>query len=403
MCDTLCVVGHGHALFAKNSDRPRDEVQVFESHPRRPAGRTLHTTHLEIEDPGACAVMGSRPAWMWGFEHGVNEHRVAIGNERVFTIDDPSIAPPALTGMDLVRLALERSHDADEAVRTITTLLEQHGQGGSCEADADIPYWSSFLVADPTGAWVLETSGRTWAARPVDDGTAISNRISLGNDWVEASADVVPGCDFDAWRDPDVPTVPADDRLAATRSCIATRGAALRPADLVATLRHHGDRPWGAPGDSADDWTPLPTGIDADLHGFSVCFHVNVPGFIEQTTTASMVADLPSDPEAPARAWVALGSPCASLYVPVFVATEGVAMGSPAPLADPATWARFAALRNRVEAGAAELGIVRAELAPVEADLWTHADECADDAITRAAFAAEAWLAVDAALTRLGV
>ena len=335
---------------------------------------------------------------MWGFEHGVNEHRVAIGNERVFTVDDPHEVAPALTGMDLVRLALERARDADEALEVLTDLLERHGQGGSCEEHEDDPYWSSFLVADPRRAWVLETSGRTWAARAVDDGASISNRISLGRDWTRASTDVTEGRDFDAWRDPAVPTVPSDDRLAATRACVATGAAALAPADLAATLRHHGDRPWGAPGGPAGDVSALPEGIDADLHGFTVCFHVNVPGLIVQTTTASLIADLPADPQVPARAWVGLGSPCASVYVPVFL-PDGV----PAELADPATWARFAALRDRVEADPAALAAVRADLAPLETDLWTRADACALDEEARTEFPRAAWLQVDAALTRLGV
>lgn len=397
MCDTLCVVGRDRSLFAKNSDRPRDEVQLCEAHAPRPPGGSLRTTYLEIDDAGACAVMGSRPNWMWGFEHGINEHRVAIGNERVFTIDDPRESPPALTGMDLVRLALERAHDADEAVTVLTELLERHGQGGSCEEDEDDPYWSSFLVADPHGAWALETSARTWAARAVDDGASISNRISLGTDWTRASADVAPGRDFDAWRDPGVPTVPADDRLDATRACVATGAAALTPGDLVATLRHHGERPWGAPGDPSADVAPLPSGVDADLHGFTVCFHVDVPGLIVQTTTASIVAELPADPDVPARAWVALASPCASVYVPVFP-PDGV----PAALGDPATWVRFASLRDRVEADPAALRAVRAALAPLEADLWARADACALDPAARAAFPAEAWAEVDATLIRLG-
>ena len=71
----------------------------------------LDTQYLRVPDPGACAFVGSHPTWLWGAEHGVNEHGVAIGNEKIWTVDDPACAPPALLGMDLVRLGLERGHD----------------------------------------------------------------------------------------------------------------------------------------------------------------------------------------------------------------------------------------------------------------------------------------------------
>jgi len=37
-----------------------------------------------------------------------DEHGVAIGNEKVYTKANPNKEPPALIGMDLVRLGLER-------------------------------------------------------------------------------------------------------------------------------------------------------------------------------------------------------------------------------------------------------------------------------------------------------
>jgi hypothetical protein len=398
VCDTLCAIGEHRTLFAKNSDRPRNEVQVVEAHPRRSPGATLHATHLSLDDCGAHALLGSRPEWMWGFEHGVNEHGVAIGNERIFTVDDPNDAPPALTGMDLVRLGLERGNSAEHALDVMTALLEVHGQGGSCAADEDDPYWSSFLVADASDAWVLETSGRTWVARAVDDSAAISNRVVLRDDWTRSSRDVSPGADFDTWRDPRVPTVPSDDRLDATRTCLAAGAAALTPSDLAATLRHHGVRAWGAPGSDPLDWTPPPERVDPELHGFTVCFHVNVPGFVVQTTTASMIAALPTEPDAPVRAWVALGSPCASVYVPVFPPAA-----VPPELASPATWSRFAELRDRVERDVGELATVRAVLGPLEAELWQRADADASDPSALAPCVTEAWRSVDAALVRLGV
>jgi secernin len=398
MCDTVCVRRPGRTLFAKNSDRPVTEVQVLEPHDRRPGGGATRTQYLEIDDQGAVACLGSRPTWLWGFEHGLNEHRVAIGNERVWTVDDASLAPPALIGMDLVRLGLERGRSADDAIDVITSLLEEHGQGGIGDTSDDGAYFSSFLVADPGAAWVLETSGRTWAARPVDAGGAISNRISLADDWTRASADVAPGTSFDRWRDPDAWAAIADIRLACTVPAVRDSDHVSAAADLVALMRHHGERPWGAPGADATDVSAIPDPeIGPNAEGVSVCMHVR--GF-DIVTAASMVCDLPADDREPLRAWVALGSPCTSIYVPVFPPHR-----VPAALGDPESWRRFDLLRQRAEQDSDGDGLaaIRSILAPLEGELWDEADAVAADPDRQDSFVGSVWARVDDALRRLGV
>jgi dipeptidase len=395
MCDTVCVVGADRVLFAKNSDRPVAEPQVVEAHGPRPAGGVVRTQYLALDDPGAAAVVGSRPTWLWGFEHGVNEHRVAIGNERVWTTADATAAEPALIGMDLVRLGLERGRSATGALEVVTALLEAHGQGGIADAIDGEAYFSSFLLADPTGAWVLETAGRTWAARPVEGGAAISNRISLGTDWTRASADVAEGTDFDRYRDPEAWAAIADVRLACTLPAVTTPGSVAGPRDLAALMRHHGRRAWGAPGSDPADVDPPPDPrIGPGAEGVTVCMHVR--GY--QATAASMICELPADPDRPLRAWVALGAPCASVYVPVFPPTP-----VPDQLGQEATWTRFAALRDRVETDPAAAAEVRAVLGPLETALWDEADEVTDDPATRRRWEAGVFDRVDAALRALGV
>lgn len=385
MCDTLCVVGEAGTLFAKSSDRPAGEVQWARTFARRAAGGALHTQYLDLgTDPGAAALtFASQPAWLWGLEHGVNEHRVAIGNEAVYTVDDRRGAPAALLGMDLVRLALERGDSADAAFAVLVELLEAHGQGGSGWEHTNEPYYSSFLIADPTRAWIVETSARSWVAKPIDHGgAAISNRLAITTEHTHRSADVSPGGDWQAWRDPSAPTGIADHRLAVTTACAA---AAPSPADVVRALRDHGSPDGTLPAAVGDDWS-----------GITVCMHV--AGY--QATTASCVVELPHDPDRPVRAWIALGSPCVSVYVPAFDDSLAPELGTAA------TWNRFALLRDRVEADPTrhdELARIRAELDPVEAELWAAADDVAADPARRDAFAATAFATVAAALGRLGV
>lgn len=389
MCDTLCLRTDAGMVFAKNSDRPPAESQVMLAHVARRAGGMLDTQYLRIPDAGAAAVVGSHPSWLWGMEHGINEHGVAIGNELIWTIDDPRAQPSGLLGMDLVRLGLEQSRTADDALSTITSALTTHGQGGSGQQRHSEPYFSSFLIVDARGGWVLETSGRTWAARPVAEGASISNRISLTTDWTIASPDVAAGATFDHWRSPKVPTSIADHRLAATQACITRRATSI--ADVVATLRDHGNGPWSTVSEA--EAHPVRTAPEPDDRQISVCMHI--PGF--QATTASFVVNLRND--APARAWACLGSPCASVYVPFFPPAV------PAILNDPRQWERFARLRDRVESDVDALASVRRALAPVESELWAAADAAADAGTEHAPadFTLNASRPVDAALTALGV
>jgi secernin len=225
----------------------------------------------------------------------------------IFTTDDPRDAPPALTGMDLVRLALERSATASEGVATITALIERYGQGGSGHDHEDIPYWSSFLVADPTTAWVLETSGRTWEAEEVTATRAISNRTTIPT--------------FDALhRSARAGTEPfVDPRWEACTAAVAD-GPVTEPG-----LRRHLRRHVGGEG------------------GWTVCMHVDGV----EATTASLVTALPADGAPLAR--FLLGWPCRSVYVPLLV---GQPFRTPRP-------ERFAAL---LDADRAALDDLEAEL-----------------------------------------
>jgi len=366
-------------VFAKNSDRPPGEVQVAWPFGRRTsAGCTLRTQYLSIGDTGAHATFLSCPTWLWGGEHGVNEHGVAIGNERVSTAHDAAGAKPALIGMDLVRLGLERARSAAEAVDVMTGLLEECGQGGIADAAHREAYDSSFLVADPTHAFILDTAGSDYAVAPFPAGTAISNRISLGTDWTSASAALAPGEDFGRFRDARENTAYADVRLAASRRFLESASpGGLTPAATAAHLRDHGTGPWGAPGGDGPVHPP-PEGIGEDFSGVSVCMHVR--GL--SVTAASMIAELPLGIEdgAPLRTHVAPGSPCASIYVPAFPRTAaGPPPFIPLELSSEDLWHAADAVRQRVEDDPGALPAVREVLQPVEDELWAEADDVLED------------------------
>ena len=352
-------------VFAKNSDRPPGEVQIAWPFGRRSSvGCTLRTQYLSIGDAGAHATLLSCPTWLWGAEHGVNEHGVAIGNERVSTTHDAAAAKPALIGMDLVRLGLERARTAAEAVEVMADLLQTCGQGGIADAAHHEAYDSSFLVADPTEAFVLETAGADFALARYQAGVAISNRITLP--------------DFDRFRDAGEDTSFADVRLAASRRLLASADSGgLTPAATAAHLRDHGTGPWGAPGSGGPVHRP-PLRVGPDSSGVTVCMHVRELS----VTAASMIVELPADltDGAPLRAYVALGSPCASIYVPAFPrSVAGPPPFVPFEISGEDMWHAADALRQLVEADPEALPVIRETLTPVEDELWAEADDVLEE------------------------
>lgn len=188
MCDTMVALGNstrdGNVIFAKNSDRQANEPHLLIRIPRQthPPLAKVQCTYISIDQVAETYdVLLLKPSWMWGAEMGCNEFGLNIGNEAVFT--KVKQGPPALLGMDMVRLALERCQTSEEALHLIIDLLGRHGQGGNCGYEKKFVYHNSFLIADRASAWILETAGPYWVAEQVKDVRAISNRLSIGREF----------------------------------------------------------------------------------------------------------------------------------------------------------------------------------------------------------------------------
>jgi dipeptidase len=309
-CDTLVATSSatadGSVIFAKNSDRHPSECQHLKLYPARDwdADAVVRCQYLSIPQVRHThRVLGSQPFWMWGFEHGVNEHGVAIGNEAIWT--KALRQNIGLLGMDLIRLGLERGATAREALEAMTALLEAHGQGGSPRHHDPqaVCYDSSFILADPREAWVLETSGHDWAARRVEGVYSISNIPSLGTEFDAASPALRARAGLDFARDlgdyEGHPQTSGQGRCARSRALLQQRAGQIGIADMMTFLRDHG---------------PATEFQNPAALGPTICMHPQ-PG----QTAASMVVHL--QPER-LTAWCSLVTPCMSVFLPFYLDTD---------------------------------------------------------------------------------
>ncbi|MEU8722536.1 C69 family dipeptidase [Streptomyces antimycoticus] len=350
-CDTIVALPDSTrrraVLFGKNSDRPAGEAQPLRRYPARPAGGPLRLAYLTIEDAPAYAHIGSSPFWCWGYEMGVNEHRVAIGNEAVFSrvwadavarekAGDPQ--EPGILGMELVRLGLERGSTAREALDIITDLLERYGQWGSAMVGtphAEGSYDNAFVIADPREAWVLETIGRDWAARRITSGVAsFSNELSIRTDADLTSSGLRTAATrvgwpstqpldvADAFTDPGTPLQVSRIRRRRSHQLLtdeAVTGVGLHT--MKGVLRDHlEDTFLGGP--SFDAARP-------DFH--TLCMHEHPSGFTWGNTAASLIVELHDEP-GPLTLWWCPVTPCTGVYLPIPLDIENLPDGLTQPV-----------------------------------------------------------------------
>ncbi|MEM2931153.1 MAG: C69 family dipeptidase, partial [Thermoproteota archaeon] len=259
------------------------------------------------------AVIISRPVWMWGAEMGVNEFGLAIGNEAVFTREKK--LEKGLTGMDLLRLALERCRDSYEALMLIVKYLEEFGQGGNCGFKSKTYYHNSFIISDPREAWVLETAGEHWVAEKVRNVRSISNALTIRNKWDLASRSVVEHAIEKGWckddRDFDFSRCYSDwfythfargrERQAYTQGCLERNMGEIDVYLVKNIMRSHM---------LGESFTPAKGSMR------DICMHAGILTRPSQTT-ASYVGQLFEKVQI--HWFTATSTPCISVYKPVFM------------------------------------------------------------------------------------
>lgn len=343
MCDTLValptITKAGNLLLAKNSDREPLEAQaLLHVLHQNPAEKNLTCTYIEIPqltETYECIL--SKPFHMWGAEMGANEHGLVIGNEAVFTKVKFEKQNNGLTGMDLLRLALERCKTAEEAIACITSLLEQYGQdanGGY--KNSNFYYHNSFLLADTQSAWVLETAGNEWATEKVKDLRSISNKLSidepnqisesaksfaLSKGWWKAGTPFSFQKAYSDWFYTRVGR--AASRQTCTTSLSRQHIGELNASDCIQILQTH----------NLDDVHFKPSKANTG----SVCMHATSL-LNPSTTTGSMVAEIRSS--LPHTIWLTgTAYPCLSIYIPFYFGTNVLKdFKQPAAVQDDSLW-----------------------------------------------------------------
>jgi len=321
-CDTFALGKNffktNRNFFAKNSDRPLGESQPISFFPggTHASGEMLKCTHLTIPQAAKTyAVLGSKPYWIWGFEMGLNECGLIIGNEAEGSRCEPE-SEEGLLGMDLLRLALERADSARKGIDVITGLLEQYGQNANASPLFDRRYENSFLLVDRDEIWLLETAGRQWAAKKIEDWAAISNCYSIGTDYDLCSSQLEIYARERQWLRPSDPldfaksyTLPALRQSQSTprwRRLCKLIGAHRTPLDISSVktiLRDHFEGEIIEP-----RWGSCYGGF------VSICMHAMT--WDSSQTAASLLSSW-DDILGPVS-WYSASIPCCSVFIPVY-------------------------------------------------------------------------------------
>jgi secernin len=338
MCDNLVVLPNytrsASMLVAKNSDRPAYESQPLVYNQRKSYINHDMVPLAYIEIPQVeetYLTIGSSPFWCWGYEQGMNEYGVAIGNEAIFTKDlrDSAVNPDkqkGILGMELVRLGLERGKTAKGALEAITELVEEYGQWGTAVVGEEKPYNNSFLIADSKEAWVLETIDHQWAARRIQDNFhSISNEMSIRQEWDLCSEHFLEKAvnagwiegdgNFDAayaYTDFTNPLQVSHIRVQRTMQLLSEKSGQVDVNWIKRILRDHYE----------DTFLEGPF-FNAALPDFqTICMHSSPANFTWGITASSTIFELPKDEWHLPLIWWSPATPCTGLYLPIFLCEQ---------------------------------------------------------------------------------
>ncbi|TGK18594.1 acyl-CoA--6-aminopenicillanic acid acyltransferase [Leptospira fluminis] len=396
MCDTFVATpdstASGRMIFGKNSDREPNEAQCLVRYQERknPSGNLRVTYRNLPQVKQNFEILISRPFQMWGAEMGANSEGVTIGNEAVFTKIPFSKKEDGLTGMDLVRLALERSKNAAEARDWIVELLEKYGQdarGGY--RNRNFRYHNSFIIADSKDAYVLETADRFWAWKRIRGFYSISNGLTLESDYDDLHPSAIDYARSHGWLAKgetfSFRKAFSDTFYTTFGKCNVRRSLTMREGNsakgkldiksAMEILRMEGQggpksRIGGGPGGFPprdSDFLPANSGMG------SVCLHAT--GFLAPNQTdSSLVAQIDPDPSRSQYWFTGTSIPALSIFLPFFIPGKSAMNGriiQPGAVPDSSLWWNHEilyrlCLRNYSEA----IAIFSAELKELQENLF---------------------------------
>ncbi|TGK04745.1 acyl-CoA--6-aminopenicillanic acid acyltransferase [Leptospira semungkisensis] len=363
MCDTFVATpdftSSGRMIFGKNSDREPNEAQCLVRLPERNHKEDLlRATFIDIpQAKKSREILISRPFHMWGAEMGANSKGVTIGNEAVFTRIPIEKKNNGLTGMDLLRIALERSDSASEARDCIIEYLERFGQdacGGY--SNRNFFYHNSFLIADAKDAFVLETADKFWAWKKIQGFYSISNGLTLESNYDGLHSGAIDFARAKGWLKKgetfSFKGVFSDSLYTTFSKCKIRREITSKAGEFFRSgfgiteamqiLRLEGRGPGSSPmkltlgGFPSKDprFSPSEAGMG------SVCLHAGGP-FSPNETTASFLAELDPNPSF-SQFWATGASiPSISIFIPFSIPGKAMTEGKivqPGATPDASIW-----------------------------------------------------------------
>ncbi|MCE1199279.1 MAG: C69 family dipeptidase [Marinilabiliales bacterium] len=166
----------------------------------------------------------------------MNEHQVAIGETTFGGLDSLAVQPGGLLDYgSLMRIALQRSKTAREAMHVMTDLVAEYGYATTGE---------SFSISDSNEAWIMELIGKgkyekgaVWVARRIPDGY-ISGHAN------QARITTFPFQKKNNWNNPSQDVFNAPDVISFARKVGAYKGedAAFSFSDVYNPVKFGGAR-----------------------------------------------------------------------------------------------------------------------------------------------------------------